>query len=123
MSSRFESSVEHLRDEDRCSRLTDRAERGQAVNLIAVWEGTHLISEGRLAIGLNLCDLAADEIIVTNNAFYVAAQKRRQPTTVTGHHRIEATLQPFVNSLAAEPNAVQGEQPLYPADNTSPLLN
>ena len=36
---------------------------------------------------------------------------------------MEATEQPFPNSLAAEPNAVQGEQPLDPADNTSSLLN
>ena len=53
----------------------------------------------------------------------VVTQEWRQSTTVTGQHRIEATLQPFVNALAAEPNTVQGEQPLYPADDTSPLLN
>jgi hypothetical protein len=60
---------------------------------------------------------------VADHAFDVTTEERWQSTTVTGHHRTKTTLQALVNPLTAEPNAVQGEQPLYPADNTSPLRN
>jgi hypothetical protein len=58
-----------------------------------------------------------------NHPSNVVTQEWWQRPTVPGHHCSEPTEQPFPNSLAAEPNAVQGEQPLDPSDDTSPFLN
>ena len=76
-----------------------------------------------MAIRFDLRNLIADELVVPDHALNVATQERWQRPAVTGHHGVEATEQPFPNSLAGEPNAVQSEQPLDPPDNASALLN
>jgi hypothetical protein len=123
MPSGLESSVKYLRDEHCCSRLTHSAEHRQTLNLVPMWKAARLVSERQLSICFDLGYLAANELVMTDHPFNVATQEWWQSTTVTGHHRIEEALQPFVDALAAEPNTVQREQPLYPANNTRPLLN
>jgi hypothetical protein len=115
--------MEDLGNKNSRGRHADGSKTRQAANFVAVWKGTRFVIEGRLAIRFDLRNLIADEFIVSDHAFNIATQEWWQWPTVTGHHCMEATEQPFPNSLAAEPNAVQGEQPLDPADDTSPFLN
>ena len=115
--------MENLGNKNSRSRHADRSKTRQATNLVAPWKGTGFVIESGVAIRFDLRNLIADKLIMPDHAYNVATEEWWQRPTVTGHHCIEATEQPFPNSLAAKPNAVQGEQPLDPADDTSPLLN
>src|SRR4249920_1649819 len=115
--------MEHLGNKNSCGGHPDRSKTGQAANLVALWKGTRFVIEGGVAIRFDFRNLIADKLVMPDHASNVTTQERWQWPAVTGHHCIEATEQSFANSLAVEPNAVQGEQPLDPADDTSPLLN
>ena len=109
--------MEHLGNENGRRRHADRSKSDQTPNLVALWKGTRFVIESCLAIGFDLRDLIADKLIMPDHAYNVATQERWQRPTITGDYCIEPTEQPFSNSLAAKPNAVQSEQPLDSADD------
>ena len=115
--------MEYLGNKNSRSRHADCPKICQAAHLVALWKRARFVGQGSLAIRFNLRNLIADELIMPDHPSNITAQEGWQRPTVTGHHCIEATEKPFHNSLAGEPNSVQGEQPLNPADDTSPLLN